>query len=92
MYSFVFLWTMSMSPNREAIKHGLIFVNLMTASMLGSFLAGMLMKRMRPEAYMKVVFGVATAALLVPTVMALDTTKNPGACVESHAENGCCGR
>lgn len=77
MYSFVFLWTMSMSPNKEAIKHGLIFVNFMTASMLGSFLAGMLMKRARPEAYMKGVFGVATVALLVPMVMALDTTKNP---------------
>ena len=24
MYSFVFLWTMSMSPNKEAIKHGLM--------------------------------------------------------------------
>jgi hypothetical protein len=40
MYSFVFLWTMSMSPNKESIKHGLIFVNFMTASMVGSFLAG----------------------------------------------------
>jgi hypothetical protein len=40
MYSFVFLWTMAMSPNKEAIKHGLIFVNFMTACMAGSFLAG----------------------------------------------------
>jgi hypothetical protein len=39
MYSFVFLWTMAMGPNKEAIKHGLIFVNFMTASMAGSFLA-----------------------------------------------------
>ena len=77
MYSFVFLWTMSMSPNKEAIKHGLVFVNFMTASMLGSFLAGVLMKRSRPEAYMKGVFAVATAALLVPTLLALDTTKRP---------------
>lgn len=78
MYSFVFLWTMAMSPNKEAIKHGLIFVNFMTASMLGSFLAGVLMKRARPETYMKAVFGVATAALAVPMIMSLDTTKNPG--------------
>jgi uncharacterized membrane protein YfcA len=78
MYSFVFLWTMAMSPNKEAIKHGLIFVNFMTASMMGSFLAGVLMKRARPEYYMKYVFGAATAALLVPMVMALDTSKNPG--------------
>ncbi|KIZ07268.1 Major facilitator superfamily domain-containing protein 5 [Monoraphidium neglectum] len=77
MYSFVFLWTMAMSPNKEAIKHGLIFVNFMTASMMGSFLAGVLMKRARPEYYMKYVFGAATAALLVPMVMALDTSKNP---------------
>lgn len=77
MYSFVFLWTMSMSPNKEAIKHGLIFVNFMTASMLGSFLAGVLMKRARPESYMKGVFAVAAGALLVPLVLALDTSKNP---------------
>jgi hypothetical protein len=35
MYSFVFLWTMAMSPNKEGIKHGLIFVNFMTACMAG---------------------------------------------------------
>jgi hypothetical protein len=31
---------LAMSPNKEAIKHGLIFVNFMTACMAGSFLAG----------------------------------------------------
>ena len=51
----------------------------MTASMLGSFLAGVLMKRTRPEGYMKAVFGAATVALLVPMLLALDTTKHPGA-------------
>jgi hypothetical protein len=40
MYSFVFLWTMALSPNKEAIKHGLIFMNFMTACMLGSYLSG----------------------------------------------------
>ena len=40
MYSFVFLWTPALSPNGEAIKHGLIFRNLMTACMAGSYLSG----------------------------------------------------
>ncbi|KIZ01523.1 hypothetical protein MNEG_6434 [Monoraphidium neglectum] len=68
---------MAMSPNRENIKHGLIFVNFMTASMLGSFLAGALMKRGRPEAFMRGVFAVAAAALAVPMLLALDTAKRP---------------
>ncbi len=78
--SFVFLWTMALSPNREAIKHGLIFTDFMTASMVGSFLAGILMKRARPEAYMKYVFGVGAVALLVPTIINLDTRRYPGEC------------
>lgn len=77
MYSFVFLWTMALSPNKEAIKHGLIFVNFMTACMAGSFLASVLMKHARPEKYMKAVFGVATLAMLVPMLLALDTSKDP---------------
>jgi hypothetical protein len=35
-----------MSPNKEAIKHGLIFVNFMTACMAGSFLAGGMVETM----------------------------------------------
>lgn len=77
MYSFVFLWTMALSPNKEAIKHGLIFVNFMTACMAGSFLSSVLMKHARPEKYMKGVFAVATAAMAVPMVLALDTSKDP---------------
>lgn len=77
MYSFVFLWTMALSPNKEAIKHGLIFVNFMTACMAGSFLSSVLMKSARPEKYMKGVFAVATGAMLVPMLLALDTTKDP---------------
>lgn len=77
MYSFVFLWTMALSPNKEAIKHGLIFVNFMTACMAGSFLSSVLMKHARPEKYMKGVFAVATGAMLVPMLMALDTSKDP---------------
>eukprot|EP00878_Enallax_costatus_P024001 GHUV01025585.1.p1 GENE.GHUV01025585.1~~GHUV01025585.1.p1 ORF type:complete len:450 (+),score=83.20 GHUV01025585.1:329-1678(+) len=77
MYSFVFLWTMAISPNKEAIKHGLIFVNFMTACMVGSFLSSVLQKHARPEQYMKGVYFVATAAMAVPMVVALDTIKDP---------------
>lgn len=77
MYSFVFLWTMAMSPNKEAIKHGLIFVNFMTACMAGSFLAGVLMKRSRPEQYMKGVYFVAAAAMAVPMALSLNPLKDP---------------
>ena len=80
MYSFVFLWTMAISPNKEAIKHGLVFVNFMTACMVGSFLSSVLQKYARPEQYMKGVYFVATAAMAVPMVVALDTTKDPSKC------------
>ena len=78
MYSFVFLWTMALSPNGEAIKHGLIFVNFMTASMVGSFTAGILMKRARPESYMKAVYAVGAVAMLLPALISL-TPKDAGA-------------
>lgn len=77
MYSFVFLWTMAMSPNKEAIKHGLIFVNFMTACMAGSFLAGVLMKRSRPEKFMKGVYFVAAAAMVVPMALSVNPVKDP---------------
>ena len=77
MYSFVFLWTMALSPNKEGIKHGLIFVNFMTACMAGSFLSSVLMKHARPEKFMKGVFAVATVAMAIPMIMALDTSKDP---------------
>lgn len=68
MYSFVFLWTMALSPNKEAIQHGLVFTNLMAACMVGSFLSAALMKRARPETYMPAVFASAAAALAIPAV------------------------
>lgn len=68
MYSFVFLWTMALSPNKESIQHGLVFVNMMTACMVGSFLSSILMKRQRPEKYMPAVFACAALALAVPAV------------------------
>ena len=68
MYSFVFLWTMALSPNKEAIQHGLVFTNLMAACMVGSLFSSWLMKHRRAEQYMPLVFGAAAAALAVPAV------------------------
>lgn len=66
MYTFVFLWTPALSPNNEKIPHGMIFACFMTASMVGSALSGVLMKKARPETWMKYVFGIASASLAVP--------------------------
>jgi hypothetical protein len=77
MYSFVFLWTMALSPNKEAIQHGLVFVNMMTACMVGSFLSAVLMKRARPERYMPGVFAAAALALAVPAVADFLRKPNP---------------
>ena len=52
--------------------------DFMTASMVGSFLSGMLMKRSRPESYMKYVFGAAAVSLAVPAVVQLYSTPQPG--------------
>jgi len=68
MYSFVFLWTMALSPNKEAIQHGLVFTNLMAACMLGSLLSAALMKRAKPERYLPLVFAAAAAAFAVPAI------------------------
>lgn len=53
MYTFVFLWTPALSPKGESIPHGMIFACFMTASMVGSALSPLLMKRARPEVFMK---------------------------------------
>mmetsp|Transcript_11407 Transcript_11407/g.24520 ORF Transcript_11407/g.24520 Transcript_11407/m.24520 type:complete len:468 (+) Transcript_11407:55-1458(+) len=66
MYSFVFLWTPALSPNGEKIPHGMIFACFMTASMVGSALSAILMKRSRPEDFMKYIFGISAMALAVP--------------------------
>lgn len=66
MYTFVFLWTPALSPAGEKIPHGMIFACFMTASMVGSALSAILMKRQRPEQYMKYVFGLSAVALAVP--------------------------
>nr|KAJ0193615.1 hypothetical protein LSAT_V11C800415700 [Lactuca sativa] len=43
MYTFVFLWTPTLSPNGEDIPHGFIFATFMLSSMLGSSLASRLL-------------------------------------------------
>ncbi|PNW71150.1 hypothetical protein CHLRE_16g695500v5 [Chlamydomonas reinhardtii] len=66
MYTFVFLWTPALAPAGERIYHGMIFACFMTASMAGSSLSGILMKRYKVESYMKYVFGLSALTLAVP--------------------------
>lgn len=54
MYTFVFLWTPSLSPNGEKLPHGYIFAIFMTASMVGTALAGKLIKMYKLELIMQV--------------------------------------
>ncbi|GMH42407.1 hypothetical protein BSKO_10326 [Bryopsis sp. KO-2023] len=70
MYTFVFLWTPALGPHGVHIPHGFIFACFMVASMIGSALAGSFLdKGLRPESYMKAVFGVAAASLAVPVLV-----------------------
>lgn len=68
MYTFVFLWTPSLSPNEQDIPHGFIFATFMLASMMGSSLASRLLAcpTLKVESYMQIVFVVSAAALLLP--------------------------
>ncbi|KDP25194.1 hypothetical protein JCGZ_20350 [Jatropha curcas] len=70
MYTFVFLWTPSLSPNGEEIPHGFIFATFMLASMLGSSIASRLMAHSSPkvESYMQIVFVISAASLLLPVI------------------------
>eukprot|EP00879_Flechtneria_rotunda_P009099 GHRR01009526.1.p1 GENE.GHRR01009526.1~~GHRR01009526.1.p1 ORF type:complete len:435 (+),score=73.51 GHRR01009526.1:122-1426(+) len=68
MYSFVFLWTPALSPAGERLPHGLIFATFMTASMVGTALAGKLSSRMRLEKVMQAVFWCSAVSLLVPAL------------------------
>eukprot|EP00798_Chlamydomonas_sp_ICE-L_P011227 gene11227-18856_t len=85
MYSFVFLWTPALSPSGEKIPHGMIFSCFMSASMVGSALSGVLMKRSKPEEFMKYVFGVGALSLSVPCFFQLNAgdRTTPGAWVEA---------
>ncbi|EFJ49984.1 hypothetical protein VOLCADRAFT_58801 [Volvox carteri f. nagariensis] len=75
MYTFVFLWTPALSPAGEKIYHGMIFACFMTASMAGSSLSAILMKRYKVEAYMKYVFGLSAVALSVPFLFHVSLSK-----------------
>ncbi|GIL74576.1 hypothetical protein Vretimale_2257 [Volvox reticuliferus] len=75
MYTFVFLWTPALSPAGEKIYHGMIFACFMTASMAGSSLSSILMKRYKVEAYMKYVFGLSALALSVPFLFNVSIAK-----------------
>ncbi|GLC76548.1 hypothetical protein PLESTF_001795000 [Pleodorina starrii] len=75
MYTFVFLWTPALSPAGEKIYHGMIFACFMTASMAGSSLSGILMKRYKVETYMKYVFGLSAMALSVPFLFNVSISK-----------------
>lgn len=78
MYTFVFLWTPALSPNGEAIPHGMIFATFMLASMIGSSIAEKLMATsqnsadtsraavFRPESYLQHVFTVSSLLLATP--------------------------
>jgi hypothetical protein len=57
MYTFVFLWTPALSPAGEKLPHGFIFAIFMTASMVGTALAGRLVRVMPLEVLMQVSFG-----------------------------------
>jgi predicted MFS family arabinose efflux permease len=54
MYTFVFLWTPALSPRGEKLPHGFIFAIFMTASMVGTALAGRLLRSCRLERLMQV--------------------------------------
>jgi len=66
MYSFVFLWTPSLSVEGEELQHGLVFSNFMLSCMIGSNIAGMLMDQgYNPESYMRLVFALGSACMFV---------------------------
>lgn len=56
MYTFVFLWTPALSPAGEKLPHGFIFAIFMTASMVGTALAGRLVRSFPLESVMQVGF------------------------------------
>ncbi len=70
MYTFVFLWTPTLSPNEHDISHGFIFATFMLSSMMGSSLASRLMARstVKVEGYMQIVFLVSAASFLLPVI------------------------
>lgn len=85
LYTFVFLWTPALSPEGQKIPHGMVFSCFMTASMLGSALTGVLMKRMSVEAYMPGLFILAALSLAIPFVFHLEhRNDDAGECIEEN--------
>ncbi|KAI8466633.1 MAG: hypothetical protein J3K34DRAFT_387375 [Monoraphidium minutum] len=67
MYTFVFLWTPALNPHTfPQLPHGLVFAIFMTASMVGTALAGRLMEAWRLEVVLQGVFWAGAALLAVP--------------------------
>ncbi len=79
MYTFVFLWTPALSPNKQIIPHGFIFATFMLASMLGSSLASRLLARtdLKVESYMQFVFVVAAGSLCLPVLISVSVPECP---------------
>eukprot|EP00775_Hariotina_reticulata_P009733 gene9733-9891_t len=77
MYTFVFLWTPALSPAGEKLPHGFIFATFMTASMVGTALAGRLMGHTRLEVLMQAVFYCSAVCLFVPVLFHMDSPTPP---------------
>ena len=66
MYTFVFLWTPTLSKGNIELPHGHIFANFMVSCMVGSALANSFMSsELKPEYYMQFVFGLASCCMLL---------------------------
>jgi hypothetical protein len=81
MYTFVFLWTPALSPKGEQLPHGFIFATFMTASMVGTAMAGRLMVTHRLEDFMQVRRAcnhLAKAALSESSLGVVRTWVEPG--------------
>jgi sugar phosphate permease len=68
MYTFVFLWTPSLSKGNIELPHGHIFANFMVSCMVGSALANTFMSsEIKPEYYMQFVFALSSICMLLAT-------------------------
>lgn len=78
MYTFVFLWTPALSSHGGQISHGFVFSCFMIACMCGSAMTGYLMANgYKPEIYMKYVFAMACAALVIPALVLIHEANAP---------------
>ncbi|KAI3898039.1 hypothetical protein MKW92_002381 [Papaver armeniacum] len=73
MYTFMFLWTPSLSPNDEHIPHGFNFATFILSSMLESSIASRVMARasLRTESYMQMVFAIDMFTLLLHIITSI---------------------